>query len=177
MAGHEPQHSVSTDYVSALASGAADEEEETPLQHTVWCDTAWLTHFPLTEDTVMDYFARSPFYDRQCNNEVIRMQRNLQLPAAPGGAGMDDWLRSMVGVEYVSVGPEERPPLPVEYVHNLFVIRKQWRRAPDIADVLASYYVLNGSVYQAPTVVDVVLGAVEQSLQFLADAPWSNLRS
>ena len=40
-----------------------------------WHDSAWIPH--LTPNNVMDYFAErsNPFYDRQCNNEQVKMQR------------------------------------------------------------------------------------------------------
>lgn len=34
-----------------------------------WRDDMWLTAFGLHHGNVLDYFALSPFYDRQCNNE------------------------------------------------------------------------------------------------------------
>ena len=40
-----------------------------------WHDSAWIP--VLNPHNVMDYFSErsNPFYDRTCNNEVIRMQR------------------------------------------------------------------------------------------------------
>ena len=37
--------------------------------------------YPLTAATAMDYFALSPFYDRTCVNEVIKMQKRHGLAA------------------------------------------------------------------------------------------------
>lgn len=47
---------------------------EEDLEHVCFRDVAWLQSFPLTDESVLDYFAMSPFYDRTCNNEVLRMQ-------------------------------------------------------------------------------------------------------
>ena len=40
-----------------------------------WHDSAWITI--LSPANVMDYFAErsNPFYDRTCNNEIVKMQR------------------------------------------------------------------------------------------------------
>lgn len=48
--------------------------QENPLWIS-WHDTTWI---PILNPTnVMDYFQEksNPFYDRTCNNEIIKMQR------------------------------------------------------------------------------------------------------
>ena len=41
----------------------------------VWRATEWLLAFgPLTQQTALDYFIISPFFDRTSNNAVLRMQ-------------------------------------------------------------------------------------------------------
>ena len=37
-------------------------------------DQLWLSAYPLDRNLVFDYFALSPFYDRTCNNEQLRME-------------------------------------------------------------------------------------------------------
>lgn len=37
-------------------------------------DQLWLNSFPLDRALVFDYFALSPFYDRTCSNEQLRMR-------------------------------------------------------------------------------------------------------
>ena len=37
-------------------------------------DQLWLNSFPLDRELVFDYFALSPFYDRTCSNEQLRMR-------------------------------------------------------------------------------------------------------
>lgn len=44
------------------------------MSDVVWSDPEWLQFFPLNTFTALDYFARSPFYDAACNNELLRRQ-------------------------------------------------------------------------------------------------------
>ena len=48
---------------------------ENNLLAITWHDSAWIPH--LNPNNVMDYFSErsNPFYDKQCNNEQIKMQR------------------------------------------------------------------------------------------------------
>lgn len=125
------------------------EEDKTDV---VWIDRVWLSYFPLNEATALEYFSLSQFYDRSCNNEIIKMQR------------LDPALKAtMEGIEYDLV-PQSAP--------NLFVISKQ-RRAkgptPSVS-LLAIYYILNGNIYQAPTAHSVISSRVLQSLYHLRTA-------
>ena len=47
---------------------------ENPL-HLSWHDLAWIPH--LNPNNILDYFSErsNPFYDRTCNNEIVRMQK------------------------------------------------------------------------------------------------------
>ena len=99
-------------------------------------DTVWLTSFPLNAQTVLHYFALSPFYDRTCNNERLKMQR-LAL----------DQLKNMRGVEY-----ELMPNVAKQLPQQLFLIRKQRRSGRTQVKPLAMYYVLDGTIYQAPNI-------------------------
>ena len=68
-----------------------------------WQDSAWIPI--LTINNVMDYFSErsNPFYDRTCNNEVLKMQR-----AAP------EQLQTLQGVEYCLLHVQE----PILYVNR-----------------------------------------------------------
>ena len=48
------------------------------MSDVVWSDPEWLQYYQLNVHNALDYFARSSFYDFNCNNEVIR-QRGLDL--------------------------------------------------------------------------------------------------
>lgn len=112
--------------------------------------------FPLTELSVLDYFSLSQFYDRTCTNEQLRMQ--TRFTTAVGTIRLEE----MVGVEYV-VAETKQPP-------RLFIIHKRHRHSPHDFDVLASYYVLDGTIYQAPTLLSLLRCRVTTSLAFLTEA-------
>ncbi|GAA6081807.1 hypothetical protein Q7C36_008389 [Tachysurus vachellii] len=101
-----------------------------------WVDSSWVPM--LNSGNVLDYFSErsNPFYDRTCNNEVVKMQR-LTL----------EHLKQMVGVEYILLHAQE----PI-----LYIIRKQQRQSPAQLVPLADYYIIAGVVYQAPDLGSVI---------------------
>ncbi|MCJ8731087.1 hypothetical protein PDJAM_G00191910 [Pangasius djambal] len=108
-----------------------------------WVDSSWVPM--LNSGNVLDYFSErsNPFYDRTCNNEVVKMQR-LTL----------DHLKQMVGVEYILLHAQE----PI-----LYIIRKQQRQSPAQLIPLADYYIIAGVVYQAPDLGSVISSRVVSS--------------
>ncbi|XP_045460354.1 mediator of RNA polymerase II transcription subunit 6 [Harmonia axyridis] len=103
-----------------------------------WHDSAWIPI--LNTSNVMDYFSdrSNPFFDRTCNNEIVKMQRLNP-----------DQLQNMTGLEYVLLHVQE----PI-----LYVIRKQHRHGPQPNQTtpLADYYIIAGIVYQAPDLASVL---------------------
>ncbi|XP_023935864.1 mediator of RNA polymerase II transcription subunit 6 [Bicyclus anynana] len=101
-----------------------------------WHDSAWIPS--LNPSNIMDYFSErsNPFFDRTCNNEVVKMQR-LSM----------DQLQNMTGLEYVLLHVQE----PI-----LYVIRKQHRHSINQTIPLADYYIIAGIVYQAPDLASVL---------------------
>ncbi len=51
--------------------------------------------------------------------------------------------RSLSGIEF---------ELRLAQAPHLYVVRKQWRETAQLAHPLTYYYILDGSIYQAPTV-------------------------
>jgi mediator of RNA polymerase II transcription subunit 6 len=96
-------------------------------------DQLWLNTYPLDRNLVFDYFALSPFYDITCNNESLRSRQIHPLDMSQ--------LMKMPGMEYVL--SEVMEP-------HLFVMRKQRRFTAEKVDPLLAYYILDGSIYQAP---------------------------
>ncbi|KAF8381769.1 mdt-6 [Pristionchus pacificus] len=131
--------------------------------HTTFKNHNFPANF-LNETNVLDYFCNPDniFYDMKSCNQVIRMQQI--------GRPLEECLQSMAGEQYVL--HFARPPL--------FVICKQQRNLginQNIVTPLAYYYIINGTVYQAPDAFSLVqsrlLGAVaplgqafEQMLKF-----------
>ncbi|KAJ8962787.1 hypothetical protein NQ318_001186 [Aromia moschata] len=101
-----------------------------------WHDSTWI---PILNTTnIMEYFSQSsnPFFDRTCNNEIVKMQRLNP-----------DQLQNMTGLEYVLLHVQE----PI-----LYVIRKQHRHSPQQVTPLADYYIIAGVVYQSPDLATVL---------------------
>jgi len=115
-----------------------------------WQDPRWVPI--LNKDNVLDYFSErsNPFYNRTCNNETIKMQRlSLQ------------HLENMVGLEYILLHHQD----PV-----LFVIRKQHRQSPKQVTTLADYYIIAGTVYQAPDLGSVINSRLMTTLHHMESA-------
>ena len=124
------------------------------MEHVQWRDDSWLASFPLNEFTALDYFALSPFYDPASNNEALRRQGL--------GAG---YQRCITQQSTPLHAPELSPccspcrdfPSGTHFrLHDsqpphLFVVRKLHKAASQPEASLAVYYILDGSVYQAPT--------------------------
>uniref|UniRef100_A0A674PKI2 Mediator of RNA polymerase II transcription subunit 6 n=1 Tax=Takifugu rubripes TaxID=31033 RepID=A0A674PKI2_TAKRU len=106
----------------------------------------------LNPGNVLDYFSErsNPFYDRTCNNEVVKMQR-LTL----------EHLNQMVGVEYILLHAQE----PI-----LYIIRKQQRQSPTQVIPISDYYIIAGVVYQAPDLGTVISSRVLSAVHGIQSA-------
>ncbi|KAK4790529.1 hypothetical protein SAY86_017833 [Trapa natans] len=116
-------------------------------------DQLWLNTYPLDRNLVFDYFALSPFYDWTCNNEQLRRSSIHPLDTSH--------LSKMTGIEY-GLNEALEP--------NLFVIRKQKRDSPDKVTHMLTYYILDGSVYQAPQLCNVFAARVGRALYYISKA-------
>ncbi|KAI3426647.1 Mediator of RNA polymerase II transcription subunit 6 (Mediator complex subunit 6) [Psidium guajava] len=116
-------------------------------------DQLWLNSYPLDRNLVFDYFAHSPFYDSTCNNEKLRSGSIHPLDMSH--------LSKLTGVEFV---------LSEVLEPNLFVIRKQKRDGPDKVTHMLTYYVLDGSIYQAPQLSSVFAARIGRALYHISKA-------
>lgn len=115
-----------------------------------WHDSAWIPL--LNPGNVMDYFSErsNPFYDRTCNNEIVKMQR-----LSP------EQLSNMTGLEYILLHCQE----PI-----LYVVRKQHRHSPSQATPLTDYYIIAGVVYQAPDIGSVINSRILSAVHHIQNA-------
>ncbi|KAK3028898.1 hypothetical protein RJ639_039907 [Escallonia herrerae] len=116
-------------------------------------DQLWLNTYPLDRNLVFDYFALSPFYDWTCNNEQLRLRSIHPLDISH--------LSKMVGTEYM---------LSELLEPHLFVFRKQKRDGPEKATPMLTYYILDGSIYQAPQLCNVFSARVGRALYHISKA-------
>ncbi|KAK9842233.1 hypothetical protein WJX81_001909 [Elliptochloris bilobata] len=124
---------------------AAARSEEEDLSGVCWRDDQWLQFFPLNRLSALDYFALSPFYDRTCNNEQAKLQ------------GLDPTKVATLppGIEYELQEVQEP---------HLFVVCRQLRTTPKAATRQQFFYILDGSVYQAPSLHAAMASRVSRCL-------------
>ncbi|KRY88373.1 Mediator of RNA polymerase II transcription subunit 6 [Trichinella pseudospiralis] len=104
----------------------------------------------LSASNVLDCFTNTlnPFYDPNCLNEQVRIQRLSS-----------EILSRVHGVEYILLHAAE----------PLFVIRKQYRQPNQNITPLEDYYIIGGTVYQAPDLSSVFNSRLQSAI--------SNVRS
>lgn len=99
----------------------------------------------------------SQFYDKSCLNEQIRMQARFnQLEASQ----LD--IKQMQGLEYELWYFTHEP--------SLYVIRKQMRRSTQRTDLLAVYYIVQGTIYQSPVLHSLLSNRVLTALHHTRSA-------
>ncbi|THV06069.1 MED6-domain-containing protein [Dendrothele bispora CBS 962.96] len=109
----------------------------------------------LTEENVFEYFTTSMFYDKQSNNQVLRMQTQHAVMPSASTESEESKLKKMVGQEFAVV--HSQPP-------QFFIIQKRERLSPDEVRPLAAYFVMNNRIYQAPDVYTVLSNRLLASL-------------
>ncbi|KAE8684298.1 Mediator of RNA polymerase II transcription subunit 6 [Hibiscus syriacus] len=116
-------------------------------------DKLWLNTYPLDRNLGFDYFALSPFYDWTCNNEQLRMRSIHPLDISQ--------LSKMTWLEYML--SEVMEP-------QLLVFRKQKRDSAEKVTPMLAYYILDGSIYQAPQLCNVFAARVGRALYYISKA-------
>ncbi|KAI6031979.1 MED6-domain-containing protein [Pisolithus microcarpus] len=110
---------------------------------------------PLTTENVFDYFAASMFYDKQSNNQSLRMQT---MHSGVPILNESDELKRFTGIEFALV--HAHPP-------SLFIIHKRERLSLQEVRPLAAYFVINNRIYQSPDVYTLLSNRLLASLNSL----------
>ena len=120
------------------------------LDEVEWRSPEWINVHGLRTDNVLEYFSQSPFFDRQCNNALLKMQRQYtQQPQQPQQPvfipTVDPELTQLRGREYVVAHTREP---------DLWVIHQRQRHGqgdtPGAVTVERVFFVVGASVYMAP---------------------------
>ncbi|KAG0488871.1 hypothetical protein HPP92_007682 [Vanilla planifolia] len=135
------------------ATGAMPPLPGTDMTGISFRDQVWLNSFPLDRNFVFDYFAISPFYDWTCNNEQLRSRSIHPLDVSH--------LSKMTGNEYM---------LSEVLEPHLFVIRKVKRDSPEKTTAMLTYYILDGTIYQAPQLCNVFAARIGRSIYHISKA-------
>ncbi|GLB36449.1 putative MED6 mediator sub complex component [Lyophyllum shimeji] len=110
---------------------------------------------PLTTENVFDYFATSMFYDKQSNNQVLRMQT---IHSGVPLVNEAEELKRFTGIEFAVV--DAQPP-------SLFIIQKRERLSPEEVRPIADYFIVNNRIYQSPDVYTILSNRLLTSLHSL----------
>lgn len=100
-----------------------------------WINQKWLEENPITSETILSYFALSPFYDQSSLNEVLKMQTQFNT-----FLDLNQKLRDMNGLRYIV---EER-----NEIFYIFKIDKQGTEE----NTVDFYYVMYGTIFKGTTV-------------------------
>jgi mediator of RNA polymerase II transcription subunit 6 len=119
----------------------------------------------LHSNTILFYFAESPFFERTSNNNIIMSQAMNNFAMRHLIATREDFearLRTMSGLEFiVAEEPAETGP---GMGTGVWVIRKQTRRQrfgeEDEIIIHASYFVVGENIYMAPTLADILASRI-----------------
>ena len=136
--------------------------QEPLLDEIQWRSPQALMHMgSIHSNTVLFYFAQSPFFDQTSNNAVLYNQATFNpnmLPIIQTREAFEGRLKTMSGLEFV-VAQEPAEMAPGTGT-GVWVIRKQTRRKrqseEDEITVHSTYFVVGENIYMAPALSDVV---------------------
>lgn len=110
---------------------------QAPIQYV---DVQWINMNGLVKSNVLDYFYTSPFFDQDSCNQILRRQ-NL--------SSSSKVLIDEIGLQYEVDNANSHEP-------SLYVIRKIHRSSPKSTQLLGIYYCLDGVIYQAPVLLELL---------------------
>eukprot|EP01126_Amoeba_proteus_P058939 TRINITY_DN7667_c0_g1_i5.p1 TRINITY_DN7667_c0_g1~~TRINITY_DN7667_c0_g1_i5.p1 ORF type:complete len:176 (-),score=34.61 TRINITY_DN7667_c0_g1_i5:364-891(-) len=152
-----------------------EPEEEFDIK---WINSAFLQfNNPLTEMNVMDLFVTSPFFNRDCINSVLARLRLSKPNPEERREEEENLLKTFRGRDYnlldrwCPIHPEH--PEEILLPPRLFNIIRQYRHgSSDVQQnppvtTTGLYFVVDGVVYQAPTLLDVLRTSLVSSFSGL----------
>jgi mediator of RNA polymerase II transcription subunit 6 len=112
-------------------------------------------------NSVLFYFAQSPFFDPTSNNAILTSQAMFNpsmLPVLQTREAFEARLKTMSGLEFiVAQEPAEMAPGTGT---GVWVIRKQTRRKrggdEDEVTVNGTYFIMGENIYMAPSFADIL---------------------
>lgn len=129
----------------------------------------------LHSNTILFYFAESPFFERTSNNAVIMSQAMNNMAMyhfIQTREAFEARLKTMSGLEFI-VGEEPAEMAPGTGT-GVWIIRKQTRRKlyddEDEVTVHASYFVVGENIYMAPTLGDILASRIVSSASPISGA-------
>lgn len=137
-------------------------EQELPHAFVCFRDVSWLSFYGgVRMDNALDYFSLSQFYDRTCTNEVLRMQMRNPDGSLPMQAAVTAHLPSLTGIEFVILEDQCKPS-------RLYIVAKRERTISLQPPIIREcYYILDGSVYMAPTLNAVLMARLTGAIGYL----------
>lgn len=161
------QHLQSCSYrPTTNSTKMANNPNDPPLDEIQWRSPPLLaTMGGLHSNTILFYFAESPFFERTSNNAVIMSQAMSNMSMyhfIQTREAFEGRLRTMAGLEFiVAEEPAESGP---GMGTGVWVIRKQTRRKrpgqEDELIVRSSYFVVGENIYMAPTLSDILASRI-----------------
>ncbi|KAJ3575653.1 hypothetical protein NPX13_g3962 [Xylaria arbuscula] len=136
-------------------------QNEPPLDEIQWRSPVSVQQMQgIHTNSVLFYFAESPFFDPTSNNAVLASQAMFN-PAMfhliQTREAFEGRLREMSGLEFI-VAQEPAETAPGSGT-GVWVIRKQTRRKRDPEDEItihATYYIVGENIYMAPTLAQIL---------------------
>lgn len=138
--------------------------KEPPLDEVQWRAPPIAHHFQgIHSNSVLFYFAESPFFDRQSNNGIYahQAQFNPQMAEKMLTREQFEGVLSQIpnGVEFRVA----HAPADMVTGTGVWVIVKQEKERGVGITPLAHYFVVGENVYQAPTLADIMSSRVVSS--------------
>eukprot|EP00039_Didymoeca_costata_P010158 m.136156 g.136156 ORF g.136156 m.136156 type:complete len:269 (-) comp14724_c0_seq7:1991-2797(-) len=147
------------------SSATQDGEDTGDTLGMMFENKEWLAQYAYDGDLqaladphmAMEYFCQpdsNPFYDRSCNNQRIKQQTGV-------AADPEKMRKTMTGLEY-TLGRSQGA--------KLNVIFKQHRISESEVNPLAVYYMIEGKVFQAPSLSSVLSSRFHVALSHIQKA-------